>query len=235
MKRVNNPNLLMLETAVHRLGPMVDEFVFLGGCATGLLIDDPAAPPIRETIDVDVIVQVLSKAEYYALAERLRGLGFKEDTSDDAPICRWTDGKVILDVMPTDPAILSFGNQWYAPAMMHALEMELPSGKIIRMVSAPYFLITKLEAFEGRGQRDFQLSHDIEDFVAVLDGRPLIVDEVVASEAMLRAALADHFKKLLENPRFLDAIHGHLPTDMASQARVPIVIQRMEQIATLTI
>ena len=193
MKRLNNPNLQMLETAVHRLGALVDEFVFLGGCATGLLIVDPAAPPIRETIDVDVIVQVLSRAEYYALAERMRDLGFKEDTRDDAPICRWTDGQVILDVMPTDPAILSFGNQWYAPAMMHALEMALPSGKIIRMVSAPYFLITKLEAFEGRGKGDFQMSHDVEDMIAVLDGRPLIVDEVLASETMLRAALADRF------------------------------------------
>ncbi len=40
MKRLNNPNLQMLETAVHRLGALVDEFVFLGGCATGLLFMD---------------------------------------------------------------------------------------------------------------------------------------------------------------------------------------------------
>jgi len=31
--------------------------VFLGGCATGLLITDTAAPPIRVTRDVDAIVQ----------------------------------------------------------------------------------------------------------------------------------------------------------------------------------
>ena len=66
MNSISNPNLLMLEVAVVSLGVMLDEFVFLGGVATGLLIDDVAAPPIRETIDVDVIVQVLSKREYYA-------------------------------------------------------------------------------------------------------------------------------------------------------------------------
>jgi hypothetical protein len=39
--------------------------VFLGGCATGLLITDPVAPPIRETQDVDAIVQVASFAGYH--------------------------------------------------------------------------------------------------------------------------------------------------------------------------
>lgn len=76
--------------------------VFLGGCATGLLITDQAAPPIRVTKDVDAIVPVLSRAEYYQLSEKLRAKGFKEDTSDDAPICRWLAKDVILDVMPAD-------------------------------------------------------------------------------------------------------------------------------------
>lgn len=142
--------------AVNDLGDLVKEFVFLGGCATGLLIVDAAAPPIRETVDVDVIVQVLSKAEYYALSDRLRDAGFKEDTRDGAPICRWTNARVLLDVMPTDPAILGFGNAWYATAMAHALDVELPSGQTIRLVAAPYFLITKLEAFAGRGVGDYQ-------------------------------------------------------------------------------
>lgn len=231
MKRISNPNLLLLEEAVVRLDVLVGEFVFLGGCTTGLLINDIAAPPIRETIDVDVIVQVLSTGEYYALTDRLRQQGFREDSSDGAPVCRWTDGLVILDVMPTDPAILGFGNDWYAPAMTHAIEIYLPSGKVIRIVSAPYFLITKLEAFEGRGSGDYQMSHDIEDIVAVLDGRPVIVDEVRQSGAELRKALSERFRDLLNERRFVDAISGHLPTDEASQARVPMVIDRMRKLA----
>ena len=46
--------------AVERLGPVADEMVFLGGCATGLLITDPAAPSVRVTMDVDVITEVAS-------------------------------------------------------------------------------------------------------------------------------------------------------------------------------
>ena len=38
-----NPNLALLETAVAKLKPLLEEIVFVGGCATGLLITDPAA------------------------------------------------------------------------------------------------------------------------------------------------------------------------------------------------
>jgi hypothetical protein len=38
------------------------------------------------------------------------------------------------------------------------------------------------EAFDGRGKGDYLASHDIEDIIAVLDGRPVIVDEVKRAE-----------------------------------------------------
>ena len=78
MSRVQNPNLEILELAVEQLGELVDELVFLGGCATGLLITDPAAPPIRITRDVDAIVQVMSLSDYHNLELRLRARGFVE-------------------------------------------------------------------------------------------------------------------------------------------------------------
>ena len=93
------------------LGPLYDEMVFLGGCATGLLITDAAAPPIRATRDVDVIVEVASLVEYYRISESLRDRGFFEDQSEQAPICRWAGHGVLLDVMPTDPGILGFGSE----------------------------------------------------------------------------------------------------------------------------
>jgi hypothetical protein len=129
MARRLNPNLEILMFAVDQLGELADKMVFVGGCATGLLITDAAAPPIRVTRDVDAIVQVVSKADYYRLSEKLRVQGFKEDVSDDAPICRWVTDQVILDVMPTDIQILNFGNKWYAPAAANAEIVQLPSGK----------------------------------------------------------------------------------------------------------
>lgn len=231
MRKIKNPNLVLLERAVAQLGDIADDMVFVGGCATGLLISDPAAPPIRVTRDVDAIVQVVSRAGYYQLAEKLRGIGFAEDTSDDAPICRWVTNDVILDVMPTDPGILNFGNEWYEQAARNALRIELPSGKRIQMVSAPYFLITKLEAFAGRGRGDYLMSHDMEDIVAVIDGRPELVDEVDQTEAGLVKAISERFNHLLQDRRFVDAVSGHMPTDETSQARVPTILGTIKRLA----
>jgi len=36
LRRANNPNLEILSGAVKKLGPLADEMVFLGGCATPL-------------------------------------------------------------------------------------------------------------------------------------------------------------------------------------------------------
>ena len=107
-----NPNLELLELAAERLRQLLPEIVFVGGCATGLLIDDPGAAPVRATYDVDVIAEIGSYAEYTAFSERLRGLGFKEDSREGAPLCRWTHGALTLDVMPLDPQVLGFSNRW---------------------------------------------------------------------------------------------------------------------------
>jgi predicted nucleotidyltransferase len=231
MPRAQNPNLEILETAVERLGTLADEMVFLGGCATGLLLSDAAAPPIRATLDVDAIVELASLADYHRLAARLRKSGFAEDASADAPICRWTCDGILLDVMPTDESILGFGNRWYRDALGHATGVELPSGTMIKTVTAPYFLATKIAAFEGRGRGDYVISHDMEDLIAVLDGRPEIVDEIRRCDETLRAHVAERFWLLLQDPRFRSALPGHLPGDAANQARVPLVVDRIEAIS----
>ena len=228
--RKMDPNLEALEETVTLLGPLSEKMVFLGGCATGLLLTDPAAPPVRVTLDVDVIVEVTSYLDYQKLGKKLRGRGFKEDTTPDAPLCRWRSGELILDVMPTNEDILGFGNRWYGPAIVNAISVTLPSGERIRLVSAPYFLATKIEAFDGRGEGDYLGSHDIEDIVAVLDGRREIVDEVGNAEDKLRQYLAKRFKGFLSTRSFMDSLPGHLMPDLASQDRLPMLLERIEAI-----
>lgn len=234
MARAQNPNLLILERAAAQLGSLLEEVVFLGGCATGLLITDRAAAPIRATTDVDVITDVAAVGDYYRLAERLREQGFREDVSEGAPVCRWLCESVVLDVMPTDPAVLGFGSPWYSPALEASELVALPSGQGIRMVTAPYFLATKLAAFDGRGEGDYLLSHDMEDIVAVLDGRAELLEELPQVDRKLREHLAARFAALLADSAFRDALPGHLPGDAASQARLPILIGRIESLAGVT-
>jgi len=233
MHRRQNPNLQILELAVECLGPLADDMVFVGGCATGLLLTDDGAPPIRATQDVDAITELASLGDYHRLSDELRKRGFREDQSPDAPVCRWVTAGVVLDIMPTSAAVLGFGNPWYQPALDAAAFVQLPSGRGIRMVTAPYFLATKLEAFAGRGKGDYYMSHDMEDIVAVLDGRAEIVNDVEQTDAMLKKHLRERFARLLEDAKFVEALPGHLPGDAANQARLPLLLERVQAIAGL--
>jgi predicted nucleotidyltransferase len=225
-----DPNRAILARAVDRLGELADRMVFVGGCATGLLITDPAAAPIRATRDVDTLVEVASRQEYYRLAEQLRAKGFREDDSGDAPMCRWRGEDVLLDVMPTRGEILGFANRWYPEAVRHAVPVPLSpeSGAVtIRLITAPYFIATKIEAFADRGHGDFLVSHDFEDLVAVMDGRPGWVEEVQASETGLLRYLADRFTSWLADPDFREALPGHLMDTKSESARVARLVAQL--------
>jgi predicted nucleotidyltransferase len=134
--------------------------------------------------------------------------------------------------MPTDERILGFSNRWYAGAFHNAKDIVIDD-ITIKLIRAPYFLGTKLEAFFGRGKADYMASHDLEDLITVLDGRLEIVEEVQQSQEGIKQYLAEQFERLLANDEFLDALPGHLAPDEASQQRVPIVEDRMRQIADM--
>ncbi|MBU1001708.1 MAG: hypothetical protein KKE73_04225 [Proteobacteria bacterium] len=218
----------VVEVAVL-LGDLADEVVFVGGAAAGLLINDPAIPDVRPTLDIDVLVEVSTRGDYYRLQERLRDKGFNEAVGETV-ICRFKHGPIILDVMPTDPAILGFTNIWYEDAARNSKALAI-GGVRLRVVTPAYFLATKLEAFRGRGKGDYALSHDMEDIIAVIDGCLDIVEEVEGAHEGVRGYLANQFAMLLADNDFQDALSGHLPGDAASQQRRPILIERMAKIA----
>ena len=233
MTGARNPNIEILEIAAQALGPVCEDLVFLGGCATALLITDPAAPPVRVTRDVDTIAEITSMTEYHELGNKLRNCGFDVDQSKGAPICRWIGHEIILDVMPTDAKILGFANMWYASAIRSALRFELPSGNSIELIEPAHFLATKFAAFDGRGGDDYVMSHDLEDVICVLDGRLELEDEILGSAANVRSYLCGRIEALLNDPRFLDALPGHLPGDPGSQARLPDLLARLKRLATI--
>ncbi len=85
-----------------------------------------------------------------------------------------------------------------------------------------------MEAFRGRGRMDFQASHDLEDFVAVIEGRETLLQEIAASPEDLRNYLAEAAKSLLAESRFLDVLPGFV----LDGERVPIIQERLSLIAT---
>lgn len=210
---------------------MLNDLVFLGGCTTTLFITDRAAGQVRPTYDVDVIAEITSYAEYVTFSQRLRELNFSEDQSEGAPLCRWKHGEFTLDVMPVDEKILGFSNRWYAQAMMNACEIELGSSLRIKAVTALYFVATKLEAFKGRGGQDYFASHDLEDVMIVIDGRPEFLDELQIAEKDLRLYIREEMQHLLQQRDFLDALPGYLLPDAGSQQRLAGLLKRLHKLA----
>lgn len=216
-----------LWTVAQHLGDLVDEVVFVGGMVRDLLITDPAAGPSRPTDDVDCIIDV-NRGQYMLLTEKLRSRGFREDTDDDAPLCRWRVEGISVDVMPVNPEVLGFSNVWYPSGLQHAVEVAGRDGTI-QIVNAPHFCATKIEAFLGRGNGDFY-HHDIEDLVAILIDRETIVQEIASAPAEVRQFVTERIVELLADDRFVESLPGHLPPDEASQARLRLLKDRLRQI-----
>lgn len=211
-------NLMQLEVVATALGDLLPHVTFVGGSTTVLLVDEAAHHGIRKTDDVDVIIDVATRVEYYNFSEKLRELGFVEDTT--GPICRWLfeskSGTIKLDVMPMDEKILGFSNRWYKDAIEEATEVTLPGGMNIRVVSPAYFLATKFEAFAGRGNGDY-FSHDLEDIVFVLENRNRIIVELMDSPEELKKYFSTQAELIL-NDDFLNVLPGLLNNSDSAKA-----------------
>ncbi|MGV3580881.1 MAG: hypothetical protein ACO1N8_01100 [Methylophilus sp.] len=229
---VNDPNRAILLIIAKALGDLCEQVIFVGGCATGLLVTIPRAQVIRPTDDVDIVANVVSRQGYHAIESKLRTKGFVQNM--EAPhICRWHYEGVAVDVMPTDKSILGFDNRWYPLAIETAEHIALDNETKIRLISAPLFIATKLEAFEGRGKGDMLLSHDLEDIVTVIDGRPSLIAEMRIVPRGLQEYIAEKFSTLLKNEDFLSVLQAYLPGDSASQARLPLLERRLGELANL--
>lgn len=228
MKR--SVNLEDVAMVARRLKALETHFVFTGGSVVTLLLDRPAVVVSRPTKDVDVIAEVVTRIQYTKLEERLRGIGFRHDTSEGAPICRWIVDGVKVDVMPMNDPIGAFKNQWFDLAVSTAAPMQV-HGETLLVVTAPCFVATKIEAFQDRGDGDFMASHDIEDFLTVVDGRERLIDEIRATPDALRVFIAKSVTRFLADGRFIDSLPGHLPPDEASQRRLQPLRAKLEAIA----
>lgn len=238
MAAFNNPNLAILELVARALGPVCERVIFVGGCATGLLLTQERPDRIRVTEDVDIVARALTVHDYHAIEKQVRAQGFSNDMRPGAPICRWVYKNATLDLMPTVKDILGFANRWYPLALQTASLVTLPGGISIRLITAPVFIGTKLEAFKDRGKDDsgrpdFLGSHDLEDIITVADRRPELLAECRVAAPELRTYLAAEFTALFTNPEFEQALSGHLPGDAFSQQRTRPLANTLRELARL--
>jgi predicted nucleotidyltransferase len=218
-----------MQIVARRLAPLNVPFAFVGGAVMCLLVDHPEVTQFRSTKDVDVVVEIITYSQLAQLEERLRLNGFKNDTSQGAPICRWIVDGCKVDIMPAEPANLGMNTRWFPEVLKTAEYKDLGGGVSAMVVSPPLFLATKIEAFKDRGKGDYYGSHDLEDIVTLVDGCESIVAQVGQSEPVVKIFISNAFRKMLIHPDFRDALPGHQP----EKARVPIVTDRFKAIAEL--
>ncbi len=223
-------NQELLIAVCKEIEPLLDQLVLVGGCATELLVTDIAAPMVRPTQDVDMIIDVISLSAYHETEQKLRDLGFTQTMDGQNIICRWTKNNLILDLIPTDEKILGFTNRWYAHAIQYS-QKAIIENTVIHHISAVIFIATKLEAFYSRGKGDYFASHDLEDLIAIIDGRDELIDEIQDSPQDVIVFICQSISQFLRDNNFEDALAGLLPPDAAGQARLGRLIEKLNLIA----
>ena len=91
--------------------------------------------------------------------------------------------------------------------------------------AATGLLITDEAAPKVRATKDV-------DVIAIINGRPELIDEVRKSDRRLKDFLAEEFQHFLKSEAFLEFLPGHLPPDSVSQAGIPKLIASIEKIAS---
>jgi predicted nucleotidyltransferase len=190
-------NYELIEFVADGLGEaFLAEVAFVGGCTTAMLVTDAAVlDDIRFTDDVDLVIELAGISAWQQLIERLATKNFKI-TGEDEVNCRFRFNDVIVDVMPSDPAVLGYANRWFVEGLARADKFTLPSGAVIQIFKPAYFLATKLEAFSGRGGGD-PYHKDVEDIIILVDGRTELLEEVRQAESELKDFITSGIRELM--------------------------------------
>lgn len=219
-------NLKTIALVAEALKELKNEMVFVGGAVISLYTDDPAADEIRPTGDIDLTIQLSGYNEWVKLNERLLILGFSPNPEGHA-ICNYLYKNIEIDIMPVEDSAIGKTNSWYKPGLNYVQKVNVETEEI-QILTAPYFLATKFEAFSNRG-KDYRLSHDFEDIIYIIDNRINIVAEILNADNKVQQFLISEFKKVMANPNHLEIINSQIHPLM-NEERTPIVIEKIQKI-----
>lgn len=204
----HHTNTVRIKTVANALDNLNEKVVFVGGATISLYPDQPVFE-VRPTDDVDVIIEILNYSDRAELEEKLRSIGFSPDI-ESGVICRYRIQGIAVDIMPTNDSSIGFTNIWYPEGFEKAVNYEIDERSIVKILSAPYFLATKLEAHKDRGNNDGRTSQDFEDIIYVLENREVIWEEINNSNENLKNYLLTEFRNLLKNPNLFEWIDCHV-------------------------
>lgn len=225
----HHTNTVRIKAVAKALDSLNEKVVFVGG-ATISLYPDRQVFEVRPTDDVDVIIEILNYTNRAELEEKLRKIGFTHDIMSGV-VCRYQIQGIIVDIMPTDDSSIGFTNKWYPDGFTQAVDYEIDDNCIIKILSAPYFIATKFEAFKNRGKKDGRTSQDFEDIIYVLENRASIWDEINNANAEIKNYLYLEFLNLLKNQHHIEWIDSHV--ERASPPATYSIIENLKKITAM--
>ncbi|MBO9573317.1 MAG: nucleotidyl transferase AbiEii/AbiGii toxin family protein [Chitinophagaceae bacterium] len=219
-----NINITRIKAVHNALEDLKNQVVFVGGATVSLYADRTAAEA-RPTDDVDVIVEIATYDEFSSLEKQLRTKGFKNDTSAKF-VGRYLLPGIIIDIMPTDEALLGFSNSWYKDGFKTAINYVIDERHEVKIFTSPYFIASKLEAFNSRGGNDGRTSRDFEDIVYILENRKSIWEDMQDSPTSVRSYLKKEFTMLYKNKYIEEWIDAH--ASYAYNSRTSYIIEEIK-------
>ncbi len=223
----HHTNIVRIKAIPNALIELKEKVVFVGGSTISLFPDRPVFET-RPTDDVDIIIEILNYQDRVKIEGKLRQIGFSHDIESGA-VCRYRIKGIIVDIMPTDDSSIGFTNKWYPEGFKQAIDYVIDEKCTVKILSAPYFIATKLEAHKNRGKGDGRTSQDFEDIVYVLENRKAIWEEINSAEKTVKEYLKLEFQNLLKNPNIEEWIDCHV--ERVSPSESYFIMEELKKIA----
>ncbi len=215
-----------IKTIARALDDLNDLVVYVGGAVVGLYADDPGAPEVRPTKDIDIVLEIASAFALETIRQKLaeRGIHFAKD---EKSLCRFTYQNILLDVMATKEIGWAPANPWFKDGLDQQEIRQLDDVKI-KIMPVTYYLASKFVAFKDRGT-DPRTSHDFEDIVYVLDNRTTLVNDLLESEEDVKIFLHAELTAVLNDAFLQEAVLAHLEPAIQTK-RYEILEQKLREI-----
>ena len=228
-------NIAMIETIADALGDLKEKVIFVGGSVAELYADFPEVSDIRPTKDVDCFLELHTYFQYTKFEDEIRRLGFKDDTTQGAPLCRKIYHGINVDFMPNDEKVLGFSNRWYADGIMHKKQKILPNGTSIYILQIEYYLASKFEALNNRGGKDIRTSYDWEDIVYIMDNCTELINSIKQCDnSHIVEYFQEQYRKLLKNNNIREIVYTALPYN-SDEESIHKILAIMNEIAVIEI
>ena len=218
-------NVTRLRAVARSLEPLKQKVVFAGGATIALYTNPATALQVRLIDDIDVVVELATYGSYAKLEERLREIGFVND-QESKVICHYKIRGIIADIMPTDPAVIGFSNQWYSEGFEKAILHPLTEKRKHYIFPLEYLIATKLEAFLSRGKTNFLFSRDFVDIVYLFENTIDLEEKLLGTTGPLNEYLKTTLQNISVHPDFEEGLYAHLsPVHVAFQVeRIKTII-----------